>query len=229
MHLLLSVRCPFWPLQSCGNLVILSGNSCLDDTDAVHGGLHPPSVARGSPGRVTKKAGVIHINRLCAILLFEGNFNFGNKVLFGCRMTDSALQHSLIPSECFGSIPGWTAIHVSLACSWLADLSRLRQWPLAIASVDAQSCYDRITHLAAALACQCLGIPSSVTTTMFMTIQLMKFFLRTTYGDSADFYGGGLLGSPFQGVCQGRPRYLASSEHVHCSNVTRAWVSYHDH
>ncbi len=38
---------------------------------------------------------------------------------------------------------------------------------------------------------------------MFMTIQLMKFFLRTAYGDSADFYGGGLSGSPFQGVCQG--------------------------
>jgi len=38
---------------------------------------------------------------------------------------------------------------------------------------------------------------------MFMTIQLMKFFLRTAYGDSADFYGGGLSGSPFQGICQG--------------------------
>jgi len=38
---------------------------------------------------------------------------------------------------------------------------------------------------------------------MFMTIQLMKFFLWTAYGDLADFYGGGLSGSPFQGVCQG--------------------------
>jgi len=51
-----------------------------------------------------KKAGVIHVDRLCAILLFEGNFNFGNKVLFGRCMMDSALQHSLIPSECFGSV-----------------------------------------------------------------------------------------------------------------------------
>jgi len=55
----------------------------------------------------------------------------------------------------------------------------------------------------AALACQRLGVPASAMTTMFMTIQLMKFFLRTAYGDSADFYGGGLSGSPFQGVCQG--------------------------
>jgi len=40
-------------------------------------------------------------------------------------------------------------------------------------------------------------------TTMFLTIQSMKFFLQTAYGDSVDVYGGGLSGSPFQGVCQG--------------------------
>jgi len=101
-----------------------------------------------------KKAGVIHVDRLRAILLFEGDFNFGNKVLFGRRMTDSALQQSLVPFECFGSVPGKRATQVSLARCWIADLSRLRRWPLAIASVDAQSCYDRIAHLAAALACQ---------------------------------------------------------------------------
>jgi len=73
-----------------------------------------------------KKAGVIHVDCLRAILLFEGNFNFGNKVLFSRRMTDSALQHSLIPAECFGSVPGRKATQVSLARSWLADLSWLR-------------------------------------------------------------------------------------------------------
>jgi len=38
-----------------------------------------------------KKAGVIHVDHLRTILLFEGDFNFGNKVLFGRHMTDSAL------------------------------------------------------------------------------------------------------------------------------------------
>jgi len=98
--------------------------------------------------------GVIHVDCLCAILLFEGDFNFGNKVLFGHHMTDSALRQSLVPFECFGSVPGKWATHVLLARSWVADLSQLWRWPLAIASVDAQSCYDRITHLTAALACQ---------------------------------------------------------------------------
>jgi len=37
---------------------------------------------------------------------------------------------------------------------------------------------------------------------IFFTIQLMKFYLCTAYGDSATFYGGGLSQHPFQGVCQ---------------------------
>jgi len=47
------------------------------------------------------------------------------------------------------------------------------------------------------------GVPALATLPMFMMIQLMKFFLQTAYGDLANFYGGGLSGSPFQGVCQG--------------------------
>jgi len=31
----------------------------------------------------------------------------------------------------------------------------------------------------------------------------MKFFLRTSHGDSDTFYGGGTSSLPFQGVCQG--------------------------
>ncbi len=38
---------------------------------------------------------------------------------------------------------------------------------------------------------------------MFQTLCLMKFFLRMAYGDSSNFYGGGLDILPFQGVCQG--------------------------
>jgi len=39
--------------------------------------------------------------------------------------------------------------------------------------------------------------------TIFTTIQLMKFYLWTAYGDSATFYGSSLSQHPFQGVCQG--------------------------
>jgi len=63
----------------------------------------------------SKKAGIIQVDCLCTILLFEGDFNFGNKVLFGCRMTHLVLQHSLVSFECFGSVLGKKATHVLLA------------------------------------------------------------------------------------------------------------------
>ena len=42
-----------------------------------------------------------------------------------------------------------------------------------------------------------------LTTTMFSTIQQMKFHLRTGFGDSEEWYGGNMEDLPMQGVCQG--------------------------
>ena len=36
-----------------------------------------------------------------------------------------------------------------------------------------------------------------------MVIQLMKFYLRTGYGDSTRYHGGWESALPYQGVCQG--------------------------
>lgn len=67
--------------------------------------------------------------------------------------------------------------------------------------INAQSCYDHITHSMAALCCQRWGVPHRIMETMLGTIQGMKFYLRTGYGDSTRFYGGGQ--HLFQGICQG--------------------------
>jgi len=54
-----------------------------------------------------------------------------------------------------------------------------------------------------------LGSPPSILSTVFQTIQLMKFFLQMAYGDYEDYYRGGGPGLPFQGVCQGNGAGLA--------------------
>ena len=103
--------------------------------------------------------------------------------------------------------------------------------------MDCLKCYNSVAHPPASLACQRLGTPPSVLCTIFSTIQLMKFFLRTAHGDSEDFYGGGTSLLPFQGVCQGNGAgpaiWLAVSivllEMVHChghSAVFRAPISH---
>jgi hypothetical protein len=69
---------------------------------------------------------------------------------------------------------------------------------MAVASVDAQNCYDRIAHLIASLVVQWLQVDPRVLVAMLFTIQGMKFFLRTAFGDSSDFYGGQQM-IPLQG------------------------------
>jgi len=107
------------------------------------------------------------------------------------------------PPKCYGSVPGCHAIQVSFSHCLLADLSCQCRHPLVIACKDFAQCYDQIAHCPASLACQCLGVSPEVMSTIFFTIQFMKFYLRTAYGDLATFYGGGLSQHPFQGVCQG--------------------------
>jgi len=155
------------------------------------------------PGSSGKKPGAIRLADLCTLGLLEADFNAGMKILVGHRVVRQALQSNLLPSECYGSVPGHRAIQVSLCRCLLADVSRQCRHPLVVVSEDAARCYDQIAHCPAALACQRLGVSPQVMVTIFATIQLMKFFLRTAYGDSATFYGGGLSQYPFQGVCQG--------------------------
>ena len=152
-----------------------------------------------------KEKGVIRVDKLRAILLMEADFNFANKLIFGSRMVRRAIHNKEIPKECYGSVPAHEAIEVGINRRLLLDISRQRRAPMAIASVDAHTCYDRISHTVASICCQRWGVPLEPIRSMLGTIQSMKFFLRTGFGDSDDFYGGtprqGEL--PFQGICQG--------------------------
>jgi len=132
-----------------------------------------------------KKAGIIHIDRLHALLLMEADFNFGNKILFGHRMMQQAMDSQAIPEECFGSVKGRCAIHVSLSSCLLADIAQQCRIPLALVHANVAGCYDNIAHFPGCIACQCLGASRDCLSTMFQTLQLMKFYLRTAYGDSS--------------------------------------------
>ncbi len=74
--------------------------------------------------------------------------------------------------------------------------------PAAIASVDASNCYDRIAHAMASLIFQVFGVPITAVETMLGGIENMKFFLRTGFGDSKSFAGGG-ISIKTQGLTQG--------------------------
>jgi hypothetical protein len=82
------------------------------------------------------------------------------------------------------------------------DIMRQVRVPAAIPSVDASNCYDRIAHTIASLVFQAFGVPSIAIETMLGTIENMNFFLRTGFGDSTSFAGGG-ISVKTQGLTQG--------------------------
>jgi len=70
-----------------------------------------------------KKAGMIHIDLLRAILLMEADFNTAMKLLIGHCMVCNAILTRAIPQECFASWPEHMAIQVSLNRWLIADTS----------------------------------------------------------------------------------------------------------
>jgi hypothetical protein len=82
------------------------------------------------------------------------------------------------------------------------DIARQKRSPAAIVSVDASNCYDQIAHAMASLIFQSFGVESVAVSAMLETIQEMKFFLRTAYGDSKTFAGSSIK-IKTQGLGQG--------------------------
>jgi hypothetical protein len=183
-------------------------NDFLSETHAVFtelaysSGFSLPRWQTGLSAMLEKERGVIKADKLRAILLMEADFNFANKLVFGHRMMRQAERKQQIPKEIYGSRNGHSATELGLNRRLVTDLSRQRRWPMAISSVDAHTCYDRIAHAVASICCQRWDVDLGPILAMLITIQQMKFFLRTAFGDSESFYSSG-NGIPFQGICQG--------------------------
>jgi hypothetical protein len=97
--------------------------------------------------------------------------------MFAHRMMKQAELRGQIPPECYGSRKNHEAIEVAINHHLIADILRQKRIPGAIASVDAQSCYDRITHVAGSLCAQSWDVDPQAILAMLRTIQRMKFFL----------------------------------------------------
>jgi hypothetical protein len=87
------------------------------------------------------------------------------------------------------------------------DIVRQLRRSASLASVDANNCYNRIAHPMASMVFQSFGVPTPAIKFILTTIQNMKFYLRTGYGDSTGYAGGSNDSSgdtrKTQGTCQG--------------------------
>ena len=83
------------------------------------------------------------------------------------------------------------------------DITRQMKIPVAVCSIDARSCYERIVHVAAFLALRRLGVPKSMIIRLLHTIQMTEHSARTSFGDSKAAYGGSSWRLPPYGSIQG--------------------------
>jgi hypothetical protein len=183
-----------------------------DQLSEIHALLTELAVTGGSPlarwetglsCMLEKTAGVIKVEKLWAILLMEADFNFFNGLMFASRMMRQAETQDRIPLECYGSRKNHEAIEVAVNRHLVADILQQKRIPGAIASVDAESCYDCITHAAGLLCAQTWDVDPQAIIAMLRPIQQMKYFLSIAFGNSDIFFSSLDNVLAFQGSCQG--------------------------
>jgi hypothetical protein len=131
----------------------------------------------------------------------EANFNATNKIIYGRRMMNTVRKYKLMPEEIF-SEKNHLADDGTLAKELFYNVVRQTRVPAGITAVDADDCYDRITHPIASLVFQALGLPKEARVSMCSTIQNMKFSLQTGFGNLTEVVGA-TWDIKTQGMCQG--------------------------
>ena len=180
---------------------VISHLHALKATLVINRGIVLDRWARGLSVMLEKIYGCALITKLRSILLMEADFNSTNKITYGQRMLQVVRRHKLMPEEIY-SEKNRLADDGTLVKVLFYDIVRQTRLPAGIGAVDADNCYDRIAHPIASMAFQSLGTHKEACRSFFGTIQDMKFFLRTGFGDSKDF-ASAAGDVKTQGLCQG--------------------------
>jgi hypothetical protein len=98
-------------------------------------------------------------------------------------MLANVRKYKLMPEEVF-SKRKWLADDGTLSKVLFFNIAHQLCRSAGLASVDADNCYDRIAHPMALMIFQAFGVPTPAIPSMLSTIQRMRFFLCTGYGDS---------------------------------------------
>ncbi len=149
-----------------------------------------------------KVAGVALVDKLQAILLMEGDFNYMNKWVFGHEAINKLYALGYVPGNQYSQKES-TAEDAQMDNRLTMDISQQLRHPLATMAMGADKCYDRISHIIMLfLLLAMVGIMRPIIA-MLHHIQAMKFYQCMARGDSTTFMGGRRKDNPLQGLCQG--------------------------
>ena len=87
------------------------------------------------------------------------------------QLSNNAENHNRFAEEQFGSRRGRDALVQATNMRVIMDLAKQSRIPMSIVGNDLASCYDRISHLVAAMAYRASGAAQSVVEMRFKTVQ----------------------------------------------------------
>jgi len=149
------------------------------------------------------------VDKLRSIQLYEADYNWFNKFVFNDAAMAALVSSGCLPEEHFSQW-GSMAEDACLDKTLTTDISRQSRQPMAVISVDAAQCYDRVNHSMMALVWLALNIPFQAVSIIVGCLQFMRIYTRTGWGDSLRYFGGEQQLVPFCGLGQGSKAAPAS-------------------
>jgi hypothetical protein len=135
-----------------------------------------------------KDPGSLHIKHLRIIHLFEVDYIFCLKHLWGSCMVHNGEDSGTFGDQQVGSRPGRQAIDAVHKKTLTYDLSRILLTSLAMFDNDASGCYNCIVIALLTIAALRLGMPRAACRMQVMALALMKYFVKTMHGISKASY-----------------------------------------
>ena len=158
-------------------------------TSIARSGVYPLRWAKSMQILMQKRAGEeVDMTNLRYLQLFEGDFNHLKQKFIGLIAMENLVNLGLLLEE-HGSRRGNTAVDSSFDVALSVDISRQSRIAMAILSLDAAQCYDRVNHIIMAMVWIILIRNIMVVFLILSCLQTMEFYQRTGYGDLQDCFG----------------------------------------
>ena len=148
-----------------------------------------------------KIPGKPRIEKLRIIMLYEADFNFVLKLIWGRRLIRHAERYRCLGTANHGSRAGRQTIDALMEKLLLYEYARLTRTSLITIDNDAKSCYDRIIKSLAMIACVGVGLPLMAAAMHNKTHHGMVHVIKTRHGELKPY--SGTEDEPLEGSGQG--------------------------
>ena len=134
-----------------------------------------------------KDCGSIMFEKLRAIILFEADFNWIQKVVYSKHMNRMIKRHNLMPEDlCAQS--GKHGNEGSMLKLLHCNIKSPMHAPHAAVSADLKNAFDSAQQAVACMSVRSMGVSARIATLFLLSFRTVSFHLSTSYGISEDFF-----------------------------------------